>query len=247
MPAASKRANASTTAASSRDVEGAGLDAGSPWRAMPRRPSVEPPRVDAVEHDAAPAAARPSRDGEAEAARRAGDERGAAASRSNSWVDMGSASLGRLQRAVGQARLRPGRHGVLARILGGLALRRCRRRGRACRWHRRSPCGIPAGRGTRRAAPRAGPCSSWITKFGGSVPDHSCTPKLRAARSMWMLAAWRQRRHVARAVPCRAHAELLGEDLQLAARRDAADLAQVHADVVDQPLGDQRAAIRTGC
>ena len=121
--------------------------------------------------------------------------------------------------------------------------RRGRRRGPACRWRRRSRCGTRAGRGRRRAARRAGPCSSWMTKFGGSVPDHSCTPKLRAARSMWMLAAWRQRRHVARAVPGRAHAELLGEDLQLARRRDAADLAQVHADEVDQPLGDQRAPL----
>src|SRR5450759_512877 len=43
--------------------------------------------------------------------------------------------------------------------------------------------------GNTSSSASLGPFSSWITKFGGSVPDHSCTPKLRAANIHIDLAA----------------------------------------------------------
>ena len=54
----------------------------------------------------------------------------------------------------------------------------------------------------------------------------------------------RQRRHVARAMPGRAHAVLFGKQLQLARRRDTAHLAQVNADVVEETFGQQRAPFK---
>ncbi len=73
----------------------------------------------------------------------------------------------------------------------------------------------------------------------GSAARCPTTPARRSCARPGRCGCWPhgQRRHVARAVPGRAHAVLLGKQLQLARRRDAADLAQVDADEVDQPLG----------
>ncbi len=56
----------------------------------------------------------------------------------------------------------------------------------------------------------------------------------------------RDRRGVAGAVPSRAHAEELRQRRHLARRREAADLRDVNADEVDQPLGDQRQVLVDG-
>ena len=47
-------------------------------------------------------------------------------------------------------------------------------------------------------------------------------------------------RNVAGAVPCRLHAEVLAQDRDFAAGREAARLRDVDADVIDQALGDER-------
>ena len=47
-------------------------------------------------------------------------------------------------------------------------------------------------------------------------------------------------RHVARAVPGGPHAEELAERCQLARHTQPADIRDVHADEVDQPIADQR-------
>ena len=54
------------------------------------------------------------------------------------------------------------------------------------------------------------------------------------------MAAWPIGRDVARAVPRGPDAEDLAQDGDLAAGRQAAGLRDMHADVVDQALADQR-------
>src|ERR1700730_17793060 len=46
--------------------------------------------------------------------------------------------------------------------------------------------------------------------------------------------------NIARAVPCRLHAELLGEDGDLARGTESAGLRDVDADIVNETLGDER-------
>ena len=61
-------------------------------------------------------------------------------------------------------------------------------------------------------------------------------PKFGIARSRWTLAAWPTGRDVARPVPGGADGEELAQRRHLAGHRQAADLRDVDADEVDQPV-----------